>query len=357
MAERANVVTDRDTLRDAVWRGMREVTVAASLVADMAGYLRAQGVDADAVCRRAGIEPHTIATDSRRLPGHAMAAFWRGAIAASNDPDLGLHATVASNPGALDIVGYVMLSSRTADEALRRGARLMRLLNDGIALEVERERQATRCRVVMVNGNDDYLRTEPRQIIETVLMGVVQQLRLLTGRPVVPLRVSMRHARPTTGAAEHERLFGRKPRFAAEADEVAIANGDVDVALRSANPQLLAAFEAHAEAALACLSAADTLCGRVSTEIVGRLKGEAPTITTVAQAMAMSARHLQRGLASEGRTYQALLDDARRELAVRHLAAPDATVAKVAWLVGFSEPSAFHRAFRRWTGSSPRAVA
>jgi AraC-like DNA-binding protein len=85
------------------------------------------------------------------------------------------------------------------------------------------------------------------------------------------------------------------------------------------------------------------------------MKGEAPTITMVANAMAMSARNLQRGLAAENTTFQALLDDARRELAVRHLSAPNATVAKVAWLVGFSEPSAFHRAFRRWTGHSPRA--
>jgi AraC-like DNA-binding protein len=69
----------------------------------------------------------------------------------------------------------------------------------------------------------------------------------------------------------------------------------------------------------------------------------------------MSARHLQRGLSSEGTSFQALLDDARRELAVRHLADPGATVANVAWLVGFSEPSAFHRAYRRWTGLSPRA--
>ena len=68
--------------------------------------------------------------------------------------------------------------------------------------------------------------------------------------------------------------------------------------------------------------------------------------------MAMSARNLQRKLSAEGTTFQSVLDDALRALAVRHLAAPGATVAKVAWLVGFSEPSAFHRAFRRLTSDT-----
>ena len=87
------------------------------------------------------------------------------------------------------------------------------------------------------------------------------------------------------------------------------------------------------------------------------MKGEAPSISGIARAMAMSERNLQRRLAAEGTTFQSVLDAARRELAIRHLSDPGATVAKVAWLVGFSEPSAFHRAFRRWTGQSPRAVA
>lgn len=117
---------------------------------------------------------------------------------------------------------------------------------------------------------------------------------------------------------------------------MALDNGDLDVPSRSANPQLLSVFLAHAEAALDVLDMPDTLSGRVLREIIDRRGGEAPTMPTVAKALAMSPRHVQRGLSSEGTTFQALLDDARRELAVRHLAAPDATVAKVAWLVGFS---------------------
>ena len=350
MAEGAREVADRDMRRRAA-----EVTVAPSLVADMVGYLRAHDVDADDVCRRAAVNPQG-GGDLQRVRGSVMAALWREAIAATGDDDLALHASVSFNPGALDIVGYVMLTCRTADEALRRAARLIRLLNDGIALEITREARTTTCRLTMLAPNDEYLRTERRQVVESVLAGVVHQLRLLTERHLVPVSISMRHVASRSGLKEHERLLGRAPMFGAETDEVVLSNEDLDVPLRSANETLLTAFEAHAASALGMLGAHDSLSRRASTVIVHRLKGEAPTIGDVARELAMSARHLQRGLSAEATSFQALLDDARRELAVRHLADPTATVAKVAWLVGFSEPSAFHRAFRRWTGQSPRAM-
>ncbi len=320
-------------------RAMREVTVAPAVAADLVAYLATRGVDVASVGRKAGLDASELPMRTTRVPGRAMAALWREAVAASGDPDLGMHATVAANPGALDIVGYVMLSSRTADEALRRG------------------RLGTHCGLTVLATDDEFLLTDPRQVVETVLIGIVHQLRILTQRAVVPMSVTMRHARPPGGEATHQQLFGVKPRFESDRDEVVIANADLDLPLRSANPALLAAFEAHAESALAALGARDSVAGRASAEIAAALKGEAPTIEVVATALAMSVRKLQRDLSDEGTTFREVLDGVRRELAVRHLADPNATVAKVAWLVGFSEPSAFHRAFRRWTGQSPRAVA
>lgn len=335
---------------------MRSVTVAASLAMDMVAYLRTRGFNADAVCRRAGVDPHLHAHTSERIGGAAMAALWQEAIAESGDPDLPLHTSVAFEPGALDIVGYVMLSSHTAGDAVRRGARLIRLLNDGLALDVDHAPHRTTIRLRVLAQSDPLFVFTSRHVVEAILVGTVHQLRLLTGQALVPDAVRMTHAEPPQGGSEHARLFGIAPRFSADENAIDLRTGDLDLPLRSANPALLAAFDQHATTALAALDSRASLVGRVNQELVTQMKGEAPTITMVASALAMSARHLQRGLAAEGTTFQVLLDDARRELAVRHLSAPNATVAKVAWLVGFSEPSAFHRAFRRWTGHSPRTL-
>src|SRR5687767_8445262 len=257
---------------------MHEVTVSPTILADMTGYLQSQGVDYREVCRKAGIDATSVGTSTARIPGRLMDAFWRESVAATGDTNLGMHATAAANPGAMDIVGYVMLSSRTADEALRRAARLIRLLNDGLALEIIRVPAQTRCTLVFLEDRDDLMHGEPRQVVETVLFGIVHQMRLLTGRDVVPVSVSMRHACPTNGDGEHARLFGIKPRFDAQLDEVVLANVDVDVTLRSANAALLASFEAHADSALEALGDNETIAGRVSTEVLAQLKGEAPSI-------------------------------------------------------------------------------
>ncbi len=351
-------MADRDRFRGLATSAapMRNVSVAASLVADMLAYLRARGVDADAVCRRAGVDPHLHANTAERVGGAAMAALWREAIVESGDPDLALHTSVTFEPGALDIVGYVMLSSHTAGEALRRGARLIRLLNDGLALDVDHGPDITTFRLRVLATHDPLFIHASRHVVEALLVGTVHQLRLLTGQSIVPRAVRMMHLEASTGSGEHTRLFGVPPSFNATENAVELQTRDLDVRLRSANPLLLATFDQHATATLAALDNRASLTGRVNQEIVEQIKGEAPTIAAVARTLAMSARSLQRGLTAEGTTFQVLLDDARRELAVRHLSEPNATVAKVAWLVGFSEPSAFHRAFRRWTGHSPRAL-
>lgn len=324
---------------------MPSVTVARSFAVDMAAYLEAIGVDSRAVAQSARID---LAAEEGRLTGAQMAAFWQAAVRAAQDPDLGLHTATASGVGTLDIVGYVMLSSRTAADALRRGARLMRLLNDGLDLLVEVTPVATTATLVALGDARDPLWSEGRQVRETIMAGLVHQLRQLTGTAITPRAVRLPHPRPAHGDAAHRRVFGVAPRFDAEDCAVELDTRALDAPLRSANAALLVAFEAHAEAALAALDVAGATTRQVAAQIMSRLKGEAPSIAQVARGLAMSARSLQRALTEEGTSYQQVLDEVRRELAARHLAAGE-TVAKVAWLVGFSEPSAFYRAQRRWT--------
>jgi AraC-like DNA-binding protein len=195
-----------------------------------------------------------------------------------------------------------------------------------------------------------------RHIVETILAGTVHQLRLLTSAPITPLKVHLQHSAPPHGIDEHTRVFGVVPRLGAPHNELVIASTELARPVRSANPALLAAFSALAQDAMMTLQRDHRTSDRVIGAILDGLKGQAPSITTVARVLAMSPRSIQRALAEEGTTYQQLLEEARREVALRYLRDPAVTVAHVAWLVGYSEPAAFHRAFRRWTGRAPRTV-
>jgi AraC-like DNA-binding protein len=117
---------------------------------------------------------------------------------------------------------------------------------------------------------------------------------------------------------------------------------------------LFAYLERHADALQARVPDADSLAGRVRKCLIARLRDGEPEQPTIARALGLSERTLQRRLRAEHTTFAALLDQVRSELASMYLLDPQLAVFEVAYLLGFSEPSAFNRAFRRWTGKTPR---
>lgn len=125
----------------------------------------------------------------------------------------------------------------------------------------------------------------------------------------------------------------------------AIRSGGSDALLRT--------FEQHADAVLANIEKQGSKSHQVAQVLAERLKGSVPPLSEIAKELAMSDRNLQRALRNDGTSFQQLLDDVRRDLAIRHLANPATSAGQVGFLLGFSEPSAFHRAFRRWTGKAP----
>ena len=114
-------------------------------------------------------------------------------------------------------------------------------------------------------------------------------------------------------------------------------------------------FDARAEEQLAEAAPRST-CDLVRQHLRGELRGGVPRAPTTAAALGMSERTLTRRLAAEHTSYPRLLDEVRCELALGWLRRPEVGLAEISFLLGFSEPSAFHRAFRRWTGRTPGDV-
>ncbi len=116
---------------------------------------------------------------------------------------------------------------------------------------------------------------------------------------------------------------------------------------------LLEVFEGDARRRMEQLEPRGGVSDRVLRLLGRRLRGEVPPLALVASELAMSERSIQRGLREEETSYRQLVDEVRKDLALQHLARLGTSATDVAFLLGFSEPSAFTRAFRRWTGSSP----
>src|SRR5688572_16347440 len=333
---------------------MRESTVAASIVTDMLDYLGRRGVTGLDVARAIDLDVDVLSKRDQRVAGSTVERLWKEAESRTKDLSLGLHMGESHKSGALDILGYVVLSCRSAGDVLDRLARYAAILNDGLRVRVTREGTMTLCRFDALDGLDNYLTRAPRHPIEAMCAGVAMTMRYLTARPIEPREVTLCHSAPPD-AGEHRRVFGRAVKFDAAENCMTFLTSDLDAAVRSSNPALLEVFERHANAVIEKLDPKGSVSRRVVHLLSERVKGIAPSLDEVASELAMSARSVQRSLRAEGTSYQSLLDDVRRELAMRHLAVRGTSAAEVAFLTGFSEPSAFSRAFRRWTGSTPGA--
>jgi AraC-like DNA-binding protein len=335
---------------------LRETSVAATVVADMVQYLEQHGVPAAAAARDCGIDLRVPAGPDDRVPGGQVERLWALAVQRTGDPLVGLHMAEAYNPGALDILGYVILSCPTVGDVLDRLSRYAPLLNDGMRIDFEREGRVAYCRCEFVESRDNYLLRSPTHAIDTTWAGLARELRRLTAKPLFPAEVWFRHRAPAAvEAREYARVFGARVRFGAREDRFIVPITHLDERVRSANPSLLRSFEQHADAVLSGMDEKGSTSHQVAQVLADRLKGAVPPLRDIARELAMSDRNLQRALRNDGTSFQKLLDQVRRDLAISHLANPATSAGQVGFLLGFSEPSAFHRAFRRWTGKAPGA--
>ena len=173
-------------------------------------------------------------------------------------------------------------------------------------------------------------------------------------RPFAPEAVYFKHPQPSDISA-HEAYFGCRVHFGADRDGLAVSEAMLEAPNRLGDSGVSSFLDAHLEHAVTEVTQRETLERRVGDRVTQVLSEGVPTVSDVAAALGMSGRTLQRRLADEGHAFQRIVDTARRELAERLLRRSDYSLAEIAFLTGFSEQSAFNRAFKRWAGQTPRS--
>jgi AraC-like DNA-binding protein len=182
---------------------------------------------------------------------------------------------------------------------------------------------------------------------------VTSVVRQIAAARVAPAAVSFRHPRPAT-VAGHRAFFGCPVTFEARIDALRFGDGALATPTRLGDEGLSAFLTAHLDE-LRERHADPSASARVRGAVVDSLPDGLPRASRIARRLGMSERTLQRRLAEEGHTFQALADGARREAAESLLVGGDHSLGEVAFLTGFSDQSAFQRAFKRWTGRTPAA--
>lgn len=169
-----------------------------------------------------------------------------------------------------------------------------------------------------------------------------------------PLSVYFKHAAPGSTEA-HERHFGCPVHFGSGMDALLVSHETLERPNRLGDESIARFFDTHLEEELSKLGDEETLDQRVRIQVSRVLSEGVPKVGDIARDLGMSGRTLQRRLSARGLSFQSVVDEARRQLAERLLRQTSYPLAEVAFLTGFSDQSAFQRAFKRWAGQTPRS--
>jgi AraC-like DNA-binding protein len=313
--------------------------------------VRASGIALEPLLQQANLTPLQIMDASARIRVRDQIKFLDVAAVALDDDLFGFHLALEPDLRRIGLLYYVLASSETMLDAFRRAARYTALVNDGIVQSsIEGRYFGMSLRYVGVSRHLDRHQAE---FWMTVLVRVSRQL---SGLRLFPSRVRFAHHR-TTRTAELAELFGDALEFGAPVDEAVFAATVAQLPVTTADPYLNRILLTFCDEALAARrGAGSSFRSSVENAVVPLLPHGKARADEVARRLGTSGRTFARRLSSEGLTFSELLESLRHDLARRYLAEGELSVSQIAWLLGYQEVGAFSRAFKRWSGETPREI-
>lgn len=251
----------------------------------------------------------------------------------------------------IDKLGTLALACKAAPTVggvLHRVARYHSLLSDSILYQVETKAASTFLRQDVLVGSGPGLVFSP----EAGLSAMYCTVDTLAADKITPEMVTFQH-RPPRDAHLFGDLFGCDVRFDAEADGIMFSNDSLTTRNKLGDQALSDFLTKHLDAELAQITSAPSLVRTTKEEIARVLSEGLPKMADVARELGLSVRSFHRRLADHSVSFQVLAEETRRDIALSMLRDETCSLSEIAFLTGFSEQSAFNRAFKRWTNQTP----
>ncbi len=321
---------------------------AAYLQSLLPALARHYGLDENALLHAAGLSSQQLQDAEKLVPLVQAGALFLQILRASGDQGLGLVMGLLVQPRSYQVLGYAVLSSANLGEAIDRLIRYEKLVGKLGTTQLLREGE--RCRLQWhcpLSGD------WTRYIKEAAIAGWVTYARALLGGNVAPSQVCFDHA-ALVPLQRYDAVFHCPVQMNAGWCGVEFDAALLALPLHSADPGLRALMDAQAQQLLQDFEQTTNLVSEVRAQIAQALPNGEPALETVAVRLQLSARALQHRLKQNGVTFKELVDSVRKALVLHYLRDPHTSLQDVAFLLGFSEQSAFSRAFRRWHGCAPQ---
>ena len=323
---------------------MISLAVTKGLVEAIAG----KGGSPGPILREFGLEHSNLTDPEGFIPTAKLAQLLEEAARATGDDFFGLHFGEGFNPKNIGPVVYVVLNSPTIGAGVENVERYLRIHNEAARwfTNIEGERAYVGYELAELGI------AKPRQYQEAGMVIALNTLRLMAGSHWAPEEVHFTHASPNQ-SAEHTRIFGAPVRFGCATNVFVIERAFLERQVPAADPRLYKILQRYLNGILSELPREDSFLGSIRKAIAETMRDGDPGLGRVAKQLAASQRTLQRRLKEYGLEFKKLADDTRRRFASNYLKDRKHTLTEVAFLLGYSDVSAFNRAFKRWTGTTP----
>jgi AraC-like DNA-binding protein len=342
MTARVNSLTERVT-RPAPSPGQAWWSMPARDLRVLVAAFGRLGYEVGRLLAPTGIREADLDDPDKRIPCEALGVLISRAQQERRTANLALEAARLVPIGAYPLLDYLVLTSDTVGAGIHQLARYFGLVGNPVTLHVHERSDPVR---IEMPGSP-----APFGVEFTVSL-MLFHFRAETEGRFVAHSISFEHM--PDEAAAFERAFGCPVKSGASWNGIGVARDVWRLPLRRRDPVLGRMLRGQADDVLARLPARNGLALEVQRTLTTRVAAGDTRIAALAPQLAMSARTLQRRLAAEGVSYRELLEDARKEAAGRYIAESILSIAEIAYLVGFSEPAPFHRAFKRWYGTTPQ---
>lgn len=305
------------------------------------------GVDVGAIYRRIGVDPQKLLRPGVRLPHHYQMGFWKAVEEVTKDPEIGLHLCPFLSPFAGETLTHLFVTSPTLGAGLKRAGRYLRLLTDHLSVRIETDPSSPDAALTGVLGDEH----TPRHTEITFLYAALQMIRLASGGLISFNRIELR-CTPGSSPDEFAHIFGCPVSFDARETRCYFPRRMLDLPLPHADPEMAVAQETLAQRRMRKVLKHDRV-DEVRRVIAAQLESEPCSLKGVAARLGRSPRSLRKELLDAETSFNQILTEERQSLAKRLLAKTTEPVEMIARLTGFSERSAFFRAFKKWTGMTP----
>ena len=325
-----------------------DIFVSITVLNQLFAYLKSLNVNIDSFLESIGVLSSEVRSPDGQISIEIYLLIQDSAAEHINDPLLGLHMGEYAEAGSWSILGYLMANCRTLGEAFEKSGRYHRIIGNLIEGRGK----------IKFNKIQLELYTPPHApamspiCFESTLSSSVCMVRRLSGQDLNPIEVTFSHA-PQGPMEEYERVFGCPVKFNQKSNTISMHPSLLNTPVRYANPQLRDQFEQYAQKFISEIENNNPYSQEVTRIILSRLDDENISIKSVAKEMNVSVRTLQKWLKAEGTVFSDLLTDIRKRLARKYIQ-EDYSIAEITYLLGYSEPSVFRKAFKKWQGITPK---